>query len=251
VCIAHQNYLRRIKRLHSVVACAAPVSFLLAEKEVLLTKHSASVLLFLYDKDTEFFTHTQLSAGYNLDSMEVLDPAVGKYLSDFLQIYKLQNVNANIDTDARRFALFSWGMQTIKHDTVFSAVPYPHIVIAIHADNPKADAVKVKMFLEALPEPKKTLDEWFDQLGRREKNRTERVVIKGDIVAGNKIQESINVQGDGSIGKAGRDASTTVTTSSGDKRKEWLRPILIAAIGAVLATVIIYYLKTHGIIFKP
>lgn len=75
--------------------------------------------------------------------------------------------------------------------------------------------------------------------------------VKKDIVMGNKSEESIEVQGDGSIGKSGRDATTNVTTEKNNQNNGWLRPTIISVVGAVLAAIIIYYMKSKGIIFQP
>lgn len=72
--------------------------------------------------------------------------------------------------------------------------------------------------------------------------------IKGDTVVGAKKTESISVQGNGSIGKAGKNASTEVQKEITQSKKEWVRPIVIAVIGSVLAAIAVYFLKVFGII---
>lgn len=76
--------------------------------------------------------------------------------------------------------------------------------------------------------------------------------IKGDTVIGQKSQgDKIDVSGFGSIGKSGRNAETHVVLDKERKVSKWIRPIIIAVIGAVLAAIIIYLMKTYGIIFGP
>jgi len=74
--------------------------------------------------------------------------------------------------------------------------------------------------------------------------------IKADTVIDQKTQgDRIDVSGHGAIGKSGRDARTNVVLDRERKISKWIRPIIIAVIGSVLAAVIIYLMKTYGIIF--
>lgn len=74
--------------------------------------------------------------------------------------------------------------------------------------------------------------------------------IKGDTVIGQKIQgDKIDVSGHGSIGKSDRDARINIASKKERKESKWIRPIIIAVIGSVLAAIIIYLMKTYSIIF--
>lgn len=77
--------------------------------------------------------------------------------------------------------------------------------------------------------------------------------IKGDAVIGDKrTGDHVSIQGDSNVGKAGRDARTEVKQSVAQPTgRPWVRPIIIAALGAIIAAIAIYYLKANGIIFSP
>lgn len=75
--------------------------------------------------------------------------------------------------------------------------------------------------------------------------------IKGDLMREIKEGDQIQVYGDGNIGKAGHDATTNIEKTSQKRESKWVRPIVIAVIGAVLAAIIIYLFKANGIIFSP
>lgn len=72
--------------------------------------------------------------------------------------------------------------------------------------------------------------------------------VKGDAIVGRKTQgDIIDVSGDRSIGKAGRNAKIEVDKEI--KESKWLRPIIIAVVGSVLAAIIIYLMNIYGILF--
>ena len=122
------------------------------------------IRLFLWLHDKELYMHTQLSAGYNFDTKQSLDPTLGEYFRDFLKICSHQKPDAAIPTDISEYTLFDWDTRDLSPSMLFSQIQLPRIVFAIHADNPLEQAARLRMYLETLPEPKKDLDTWFKEI---------------------------------------------------------------------------------------
>lgn len=122
-----------------------------------------TVLLFVYDMPNDFYTFTRLSAGYNFDTHRPMDLGLAFGMSSFLQVYKLQNPEATLESDASSYRLFSWDVVSLDPNTPVSEVQDPRIVMAVRANDAKEQAVFLRMLLESTPEPKRTLEEWFKE----------------------------------------------------------------------------------------
>ncbi len=142
-------------------------------------RQGVSLLIHVYDAENQFFAHTTMSAGFNFDSKQPLDPLLDEQVSAFLQISKLQNPSQNFDTSVDSYRFFSWDVEPLSPGMLFSEVPQPRIVLAVRGGEAKEQAVRIRVYLEALPEPKKAIDEWLAQVERSDQTRTDASVPKG------------------------------------------------------------------------
>lgn len=122
------------------------------------------IWLFVWVPDGNVYTHTRLSPGYSFDKKQPIDPRLDEYIDSFLKIYKLQNPDAAIQTDVSEYSLFDWDANELSAPTLFSQVKPPRIVFAVNASDPSVEAVKLRVYLEALPESRKDLGTWFNEI---------------------------------------------------------------------------------------
>ena len=129
------------------------------------------------------------------------------------------------------------------------------------------DGVKIETEVEGLNAEdvakvgRESISAMWDRLGGSQTDQTRGAMfhrevklfvkqIKGDAVIGQKTEgDKIRVSGTGNIGKSGRNAKTDVVLDEEREESKWIRPILIAVIGSILATIVIYLMTKYGIIF--
>ncbi|MBI3677733.1 MAG: hypothetical protein HY243_14080 [Proteobacteria bacterium] len=111
-------------------------------------------LLCVYDQIREFYAVRRwVPLGLN--------PSVEEALSALLNIEALEKPDANVETDAGDYHVFSWTTDPIEKSTLASNLPSPYVVLAVRSDSPKEWAARIRSLLQALPEAKRGIDVWF------------------------------------------------------------------------------------------
>ena len=129
-------------------------------------KQIAPVLLSVSDAENRFYTYTRLYAGYNFETNQPLDPYLADRISAFLQSYKNDNPGTTFETALDSYLLFSWRIELLAPNLLFSEVPHPRIVISVSAENAKKQAVRARTLMENSPASKQTLEHWFAEIER-------------------------------------------------------------------------------------
>ncbi len=133
-------------------------------------KQIASIFLGVSDLQNKFYTYTRLYAGYDFDTNQPLDPYLADRISAFLQSYKHDNRETTIETAVGSYLLFSWRIELLSPNILFSEVPHPRIVLSVSAEDAKKQAILTRALMENSSGSKQTLEHWFAEIERDQPN---------------------------------------------------------------------------------
>lgn len=142
-------------------------------------KKNHPIWLIIWGAPERFYTHIRLSPGYCFDTKQPLDPALGEYFCNFLQIFKHQNPDSPVQTDALKYTLFDWDTNELSASTRFSEIDLPRIVLAVHATDALQEVARVRIHLETLPEPNRDLQAWLKEIEPEKQVQSKSVTIAG------------------------------------------------------------------------